>query len=547
MGNQDNKSNGIDLFGKQNERILVVDDEPIVRKSISKYLSRLGYNVDTAEDGAVAIDMLGKHSYDLVLTDLQMPNIDGRELLRFMAENYPDLPKIVFTAYGEDKDIILALQSGARDYLYKPIVDFSIIDHSVKRVLEHKRLNDEKNRYVEQVKQINEIISMLNRGMNIEEIFRSLSKTLKKIIPFSRLDLVIIDEKSNNVILKMEDTEPKIVFDKSDRNIVKTLISKDHYESKRAVIIDDIKNYLEKNPESKNAALFLEKGLRSLLVLPLKIYDITRGFLIFSSVETNFFNEGHLSFLESVVGQISFSIHRGELLAQSEKHTIELEILVEDRAAEILRTQRTTIFALSKLAEARDSGTGAHLERIRNYANLIARLLKSCTNRNDITEQFLMDLYDSSILHDIGKVGIPDTILLKNGPLSSEEFEIMKTHPIIGYEALKRASENLGDNSFLKMAMDIILYHHERWDGTGYPEGLKGEDIPLSARIVRLSDVYDALTSKRPYKEAYSHEEAINIMMDEITHFDPALFELFRDYGDEFKKIRNQFSQQDSN
>ena len=144
----------------------------------------MGYSVDTAEDGALAMDMINKHQYDLVLTDLQMPNVDGRELLKYMAENYPEIPKIVFTAYGEDKDIILALQAGARDYLYKPIVDFSIINHSVKRVLDLKRLNDEKNRYVEQVRQINTIISMLNRGMNTEEIFRSLSKTLKKIISF---------------------------------------------------------------------------------------------------------------------------------------------------------------------------------------------------------------------------------------------------------------------------------------------------------------------------------------------------------------------------
>jgi HD-GYP domain-containing protein (c-di-GMP phosphodiesterase class II) len=117
----------------------------------------------------------------------------------------------------------------------------------------------------------------------------------------------------------------------------------------------------------------------------------------------------------------------------------------------------------------------------------------------------------------------------------------MKTHTSIGYRALKDASEDLGDNSFLKMAMEIILYHHERWDGTGYPDGLKGEDIPLSARIVRLSDVYDALTSKRPYKKAFTHQEALNIMMNDIDHFDPELFELLKKYDYEFDNIRNSF------
>ena len=126
--------------------------------------------------------------------------------------------------------------------------------------------------------------------------------------------------------------------------------------------------------------------------------------------------------------------------------------------------------------------------------------------------------------------------------LTKEEFEIMKTHVNIGYQALKSASEDLGENSFLEMAMDVTLYHHENWDGTGYPQGLSGEEIPLSARIVAIADVYDALTSNRPYKDALSHEEAIAIMHTESYKFDPELFEIFLDNAVEFERIKKQFS-----
>ena len=134
----------------------------------------------------------------------------------------------------------------------------------------------------------------------------------------------------------------------------------------------------------------------------------------------------------------------------------------------------------------------------------------------------------------------------KKEDLTSEEFEIMKNHAVIGFDALKNASADQGTDYFLSMAMDIILYHHERWDGNGYPEGLKGENIPLTARIVSICDVYDALTSRRPYKEAYPHDKAIDIMKGEVGKFDPVLFNLFIKNAEEFNKIRTKYSEQET-
>jgi DNA-binding NtrC family response regulator len=148
--------------GRRQGSILIVDDEHLVRKALSRYLVKMGYTIDTAEDGNVAIAKLESEPYDLVLTDLKMPNLDGRELLTMMSEKFPDIPKIVLTGFGTNDDIILALKTGAYDFLTKPIMDFAILYHAIERALDRKRLNDEKNRYVEQLSQINDIITMLN-------------------------------------------------------------------------------------------------------------------------------------------------------------------------------------------------------------------------------------------------------------------------------------------------------------------------------------------------------------------------------------------------
>ncbi len=198
------------------------------------------------------------------------------------------------------------------------------------------------------------------------------------------------------------------------------------------------------------------------------------------------------------------------------------------------------IFSLAKLAECRDNDTGKHLDRMREYAKLLACELSTYPEfETVIDEQFIELLYLTSPLHDIGKVGIPDSVLTKPGKLTSDEFAVMKTHTVIGGETIRATAAAYPQASFLKMAMDVVMYHHERWDGTGYPEGLAGNNIPLSARIVALADVYDALTSKRVYKAAFDHESASKIIIDgRGTHFDPMLVDAFLQVQDAMNAIR---------
>jgi putative two-component system response regulator len=204
-----------------------------------------------------------------------------------------------------------------------------------------------------------------------------------------------------------------------------------------------------------------------------------------------------------------------------------------------------TIFALAKLAESRDPETGAHLERVRGYCHALAQHLQhSARFSGQIDDDYVRLIFETSPLHDIGKVAIPDTVLLKPGRLTAQEFEIMKTHTLHGAKTLSAAMHEFPNAAFLRMAYDIALSHHERFDGSGYPRGLSGEAIPLCGRIVALADVYDALTSKRVYKDDMSHAAAKAIIVSETgKHFDPAVVDVFLELDDEFVAIRARYAE----
>lgn len=211
-----------------------------------------------------------------------------------------------------------------------------------------------------------------------------------------------------------------------------------------------------------------------------------------------------------------------------------------------LETRDVAIFALAKLAESRDHDTGAHLERVQNYSRVLAQhLAKQPKFRNVIDAEFIRLIYLTSPLHDIGKVGVPDQVLLKPGRLSEEEYAVMKEHTKIGADTLQAALDKFPHARFLSMARDIAAYHHERWDGAGYPTGLAGYDIPLAARIVAVADVYDALTSRRVYKEAFTHELARSIIESESgSHFDPDVVAAFSQSQASFIAIAERFAEQ---
>jgi putative two-component system response regulator len=203
---------------------------------------------------------------------------------------------------------------------------------------------------------------------------------------------------------------------------------------------------------------------------------------------------------------------------------------------------------MAKLAESRDADTGAHLERVQHYCRILAQQMARDSKYQSIVDaEYIRLIFQTSPLHDIGKVGIPDAVLLKPGRLDPDEFEIMKRHTVIGAETLASALERFPGVSFLQMASDIASSHHEKFDGTGYPLGLGGETIPLAGRITAVADVYDALTSKRPYKDPFSHEQAKDIILKgNGTQFDPSIIDAFLVLEDQFLSIRSRFADGDS-
>ncbi len=236
-------------------------------------------------------------------------------------------------------------------------------------------------------------------------------------------------------------------------------------------------------------------------------------------------------------------ILQSSMLSSIKKQTKEL-IIINERLS---ITQDVTIFALAYQAELRDEETGKHLERTSRYVELLARELSKLPNyREYLTKSYIDDLVKAAPLHDIGKVGVPDSILRKPGKLDKKEFNIMKRHCEYGSKILEVANKRLGFQSFLKIAIQIVRYHHEKWDGQGYPYGLKGEDIPLSARIMALSDVYDALRSERYYKKGISHEKAVEIILSEKgKHFDPDIVDAFYKISDEFKAAHSSIGEKE--
>jgi len=222
-----------------------------------------------------------------------------------------------------------------------------------------------------------------------------------------------------------------------------------------------------------------------------------------------------------------------------------LEELVQERTEELVQAQEATIASMAIMAEYRDPETGGHIQRTKSYvAALVTELNR--TNATPFTPPQQKILYQASALHDIGKVAIPDAILLKPGYLTTGEFSKMSQHTLLGCEAIQRTATVFGNNRLLQVAADIAESHHEKWDGSGYPHGKKGEEIPLCARLMTVADVYDALISKRPYKKAFSHAEAVETILEGDgrtcpEHFDPRVLNCFSNIHREFQTIAGKF------
>lgn len=298
------------------------------------------------------------------------------------------------------------------------------------------------------------------------------------------------------------------------------------------IVMDGISGYdvcrsLKENPVTKNIPIIFLSGMT-------ESKDKSTGFKL-GAVDyiTKPFDIVEIKERIKIHLELKFS---RELLKNQNK-LLEEKVLERTREIELLKN--VFITSLASLVETRDYETGEHIYRTQSYVQTLAEEIKKDNFYPELfTSEYVDLLHKTSPLHDIGKIGISDSILLKPDKLTQDEFNEMKKHSVYGYLILERIERQLGKNKFISFAKDIAHYHHEKWDGSGYPEGLKGNEIPMSARLMALADVYDALTTKRIYKPIFSHEKAREIIINESgKHFDPFIVDIFLRVEDEFIKI----------
>ncbi len=377
----------------------------------------------------------------------------------------------------------------------------------------------EENQFIEDVKEV------LLKVYTLEDAVDHLFSLLKERMGVDRVGLAFVDYSREMIV-----AEYGVLVDQNIKlgpgfevPFVRTSLF-DLIESKKPVINNDLENEFIKRPKSSSLYLLSLEGVKSNLILPLTMGNAVFGFLFLSSRQKNFFDLNHLHLAEKIVYEIKGLLNRTYF-------------------TKVIFNKITTGF--SELVDKKDNETGQHINRMVNYSTLLAQKLVE-KNHPDypINDKIVLEIERNAAVHDIGKVGIPDSILKKPGKLTDEEWEIMRTHPIIGGDIFKSMREGLKafDPELYKVSEEITRSHHEKWNGEGYPNGLKGFEIPLVARIVSVADVFDAISNKRVYKDAFDFEESFK-MLEEMKgkNLDPFLVDLFIENSDEVLKIYQKY------
>jgi response regulator RpfG family c-di-GMP phosphodiesterase len=462
------------------ERILIVDDDPGIRDTLSTILTEQGFETLTAQDGLQACALLDSGQLLCVLTDIMMPNMTGIELIKKIKEKDMSLPVIVITGHASIEMAIDAMKQGASDFISKPF-KIKQIQYIINKAKREKLILEENRRFSEEL-HFHRMIDNLTE--QIEDKSQEINSLQNMSYRITRLKGV--HELINSIIELARELFPDSQVSFSPANQYDGSLT----TSEGTIVFDD--NFLKGYVLRKECTWNGTKGINTFFPL---------------IIEGQIF--GILSIKTPVV-LTTDDEHKILYLLQRTAERMENVVLYQELYDSIL----STLYGMAKIMDARDPYTSQHSTRVTSLSIMQADYLSLGEIDRDI-------LYISSKLHDIGKVGIPDSILLKPGPLTQEEFSIVKKHPDIGADILKSIS-------IMQRETEIIRYHHERYDGKGYPSGIKGDEIPLLSRIIALADTFDAMTSERPYRRALSTKEAIlEINRCKGTQFDPYLAESF--------------------
>ena len=571
-------------------RALIVDDEEVNRLLLSKIMERAGFETRLAVDGEQAVALFSEWFPDLVLMDVQMPKMDGYESTRHIKSLSQDkaVPVIGISAGVFEEDRKNALNSGMDAFVTKPfkaqdllhiiaehlpvqylyaestslpssiVMDKLLLEEEIGKVsaeiIEQILIYAENADYFELMKQIDKLevfspmLGAYLRDLSLHFDYELCIKIIGKAVTPKKLtsaslrllpEILVIDDMPENLQLLagiLSSAQYKVRPVTGGRLALKIA----HCKPPDLILLDI--TMPEMNGYEVCAELKASLSLKDIPVIFISaLSDMDDKVKAFAAGGVDYITKPFKT--AEVQARVNTHLKLRFLQKELQQHNIHLNKLVREQVQEITESQLTTIFALAKLAEGRDDETGKHLERVRKNCELLAKWLQEHSPYKDrISKEFVDNIFYASPLHDIGKVGIPDSILLKPGRLTEEEFEVMKKHTLIGVETLTAVQHKHPQNSFINMGVEIARSHHEKWDGSGYPDNLAGEQISLAARIMSVADVYDALRTKRVYKPALSQAETCNILFEESgKHFDPVIIEAFRELQDQFDELQTKF------
>ncbi|OPZ60863.1 MAG: Cyclic di-GMP phosphodiesterase response regulator RpfG [Deltaproteobacteria bacterium ADurb.Bin510] len=466
----------------QVEKVLIVDDDPGIRETLTELIEQLGYATSTAEDGLAALEKLKDGPLLCVLTDIMMPNMTGLELIKRIKQFNLSLPVIVITGYASVEIAIDAMKYGASDFISKPfkIKQIELILNKIRRekdlLEENRRINDELqlHRMIDNLaSQLEDKTQEITTLHAMSERITSMKGIRELVTTIEEVSLELIDDASvrffplNRQSWKLLDPEG------GERELPPCLLDGQIHR-------EEITGLFDYNDFRTMLPLMIEAQLFGAL-------DIT------TPVALNEETEGKLSYL-----------------LQRTAERMENVALYEGLYENVL----ATLNSMAKIIDARDPYTSQHSTRVTTLAVELGRTLELSGEDLDV-------LCIAASLHDIGKVGVPDTVLLKPGRLDPEEYETIKQHPEIGANIIQPIIP-------MRREADIIRHHHESFDGKGYPDGLKGYEIPLLSRVIALADAFDAMTSDRPYRKGLPYDTALaEIERCKGSQFDPELAEVF--------------------
>lgn len=491
-------------------RVLVVDDEGYICDIIAEmFKSQREYVVVTETDPVRAMELLQTHRFDLVLTDLIMGDYSGMQIMELALTQNPDVIVILMTGYPTVENAISAVKRGAYDYLVKPF-KLELLRNTVNRGMRKQQLALENIHLKEQLalyKIAEAMGSTIHLGTALNQV---LMLTIKEFRGDAASILFYDDKRPGSFVLQAIQSRPDVYCDR-DFLEGRTGHSRHSIESKDV----EIENLYSDPPEE--GGLFPEIEITTYISCPLLVGGTALGVLNLQRAGAHHdFSTGELQSLKIIASKAAYAIGNSKLYDDLQKAYL------------------ATISAFANAVEARDHYTRGHTERVTYLAELIARKI-------GWSEEQLFLVSMGSRLHDIGKIGVPDSILNKPGALDDKEREIMKQHPEVGARMIEGIP-------FLEACRPYILSHHERWDGRGYPCGLKGENIPIEGRILAVADTFDAILTNRPYRSAGTFNKAVSELENFAgSQFDPAMvrvfLEILNEHSDNLATIYSEVAQ----